>query len=377
MINMYKTIAVALSISLLGQNALFAQVQDPKHPPLAQVQAQAKQDRAWLQKYGTPALIGYGTLATAGIVTLALKNRAAHQAEQRARKEFGRIFAKNQDLLASNSRLQEAAVKDARLIVEKNKKIEGLKRSRDSQIFRRKQTETAARQLQEVYELRIATLNEALQEAHHLLDLSTAMDPIAEAQLKKYTSLFDHSTSAAERKALLASIKKEPWFQSFSKAEQQDFLKIINDTMRAASSPLSREGGLRIFADRSAKFFKQHVGPAGRYLRGFGRTLFQKGSLLSVGILLATISIPAITAQASGKTNPNLAKAIEENVGKFLNATPDELQQMEQYEDVYEACVTAAAVLHTLTQLDEEEYKEIEALLPASPAKKFYKHAHL
>ena len=246
-----------------------------------------------------------------------------------------------------------------------------LTESRNLQIARRKALEAEKAEMEEMFSLRLQSLSQALQEADRFISMSSYVNPTAEKQLAKYSNLFDESLPKAERTALRAQMETESWFKAFSKEEQKDFLKIIDETLINTESALSREGTLYIFASRSSLFYEQHAGKAANYLRRFGRTLFSKGNLIMAAILLPTLTI-SMTANAAPNSNPEMASRIEKNFDLFLNASEQELQKMQQYEDVYEACVQGAAVLHTLTLLDEAETEEVQNLLqparvPARP----------
>lgn len=391
-----KGIALAVAFSLVGQNLLFAAPTDDKKVPLATVQQQAQQDRTWLQENGMVVALGtYSALATFAAVEFAISRAAAkkqaktlqqelNRMEQEYRTNWGQVFNENSQLkkqkfaLADEADALSKAVgqKDNQLAIlteQSNKKIAGITRSRDVQRTKRKAAEKEVsrlsaenQQLKELYELREATMRDAMHTMDFFINNTLSLDAVGEKQLSKYAEMFNRALSEQERVALRGKLETEAWFKAFSKEEQRDFLKIIDEMITLTNrTGMSREGILFSYSARASKYVTKHVTPSSRYLVGIGRKLLSKSSLLSAAILLAFIAAPAFSAQAADSP---LAKRITLNPNLFLDATPEDLAQMEQDPAAYEACLDVATTQHVLTLLDQDEQEEVRQVLDQQKA---------
>ncbi len=396
--NLLKTIALALSFSLLGQSFALAQTVDEQHPSLQDVQAQAKQDRNDLAKTKNnkallAALGGYSVLSTAAVVKLAVDKAHQKTAQNKLTNEIKKFQQENDQLYNAYRQFghqtnyqkyqleksqatiaqQEQTIAELKQSARRDsKKIEGLTISREKQIAKRtaaeQQLAAAKKQmvdLEQVYELRLQTLEDALRQAYSFLDRATFESLAVEANLDKYAALFDKEISSAERTALRASLPEEAWFKAFSKEEQKDFLKVIDEMILHTKSSISREGALFIFSHRFNQHFTPRIGESARYMLGLGRRALTKSGLF---ILAAGLVLPSIMANAQPAGNLAMANRISGNFELFLDATPEQLQQWNEDPAVYEACVQGAAVLHAVTLLDPQERQELDALVQ-QPAK--------
>lgn len=415
-----KGIALAVIVSLIGQNLLWAAPTDDKKVPLSTVQEQARQDQTWLQRNGlTTILVSYSALSTFALIKLAISNTTAKKEQtqllkQQLQKEFGQKI----DLQAQNFQYRiESLYEEANLVQEKmqrelneanaradklaeanraevskrkaaerhvadakketqavqkqldaaNARLNGLTKSNEVQVRKRKAAERhiaadkqEIRELEEMFEKRLESLAEQLRISDRFIDEAFVLTPEAERSLNKYSELFNRELSKEERAALRLQLEKEPWLTVFSAEERKDFLKIIDETILSTESALSREGGLYVFANRTNQYLAKHTPMSSKYLLGFGRKLLSRSGLLSV-MLLAFMVAPAISAQAKS-SNPK-AQRIKQNPSLFLQATPDQLAEFERDPEIYDACVEAAAVLHEMTFLDEDELVEARQLV--------------
>lgn len=389
MFKLNKVLACVLSLSLLGQSALFAAPQQPREPQtLAEYQARAKEDvqrSPWIQREGKYILTAGGALA-AGLILQGVYyrrkmtkmnqeyvaqlgktyeyygNKLAEQEGQRKLKEFQRgltqsgSYLDELDQVAARLRKEMWADKDKIELLEKEiAELQAANKRLEKELLH---TGNKARGWQKAAELRqgrVEMLKEELVRLKKEYDLSELRyyfltSTSAEkwgGRLDAYVKIFDASVPEAERLALRKQLAQEPWLLQATQSQQKEFLRIIDraSNMAVHASKTSAEpymhSMIRGFVDKELPIYERLAGLCSR--------VFTSKNLVWVG-LIVVLGTTAQTASAQ-----RMADRVNKNFDLFLNATPQELAEMEKDKEVVKVCVQGAEVLHQMSRMDKEE----------------------
>lgn len=365
-------------MSLLGQNALFAAAAQPSQQPqnLAQYQQRAKEDlqrTPWIAREGK-YILGIGGTSLALLITQQVRHQHKIQALQKQYAKALRDIRHNADITLAqaqsewnfernnmrthfNDRISSLEQELATVRTEKqalaeelrlsNIKMEGWKKSSEVQRSKRLAAMEAAsqREAQLMEELEKLQIRFNQKKSHYMdiVHYSTNLD----AELTKYEKLFDKSVSEAERKALRQQLTQEPWLLNATKAQQEEFLDII-DQASAYRRGTYKEAGDGFMRFLIRKSMDKNM-PLYERLIGMCRHIFHSKNLLTVA-LIVTLGMSAHDVHAQ-----KMADRINTNFELFLNATPEELAVMEQNEEVRNICIQGAEALHVMSQMSPSE----------------------
>ena len=225
--------------------------------------------------------------------------------------------------------------------------MEGWKKSSEVQRSKRLAAMEAAsqREAQLMEELEKLQIRFNQKKSHYMdiVHYSTNLD----AELAKYEKLFDKSVPEAERKALRQQLTQEPWLLNATKAQQEEFLDII-DQASAYRRGTYKEAGDGFMRFLIRKSMDKNM-PLYERLIGMCRHIFHSKNLLTVA-LIVTLGMSAHDVHAQ-----KMADRINTNFELFLNATPEELAVMEQNEEVRNICIQGAEALHVMSQMSPSE----------------------
>ena len=416
-----KTFTWVVIFSLLAQTVIAAPPQQNR-PSLQDIHAQALQDKSWLERHHVAVISGISAtsvLAIAGLIRNNIKvTKTANALKQELTQTYNKVAsleASNKATTAKNQFLQEkvtsldlskrqlteenAALKDesaevksanrqlakenaflksedfrAIVLNEKeqvlqenrhlNNKVNGLQKGREVQLAkyqaaeqRRAAAELKAAAVESELSAKVRMLEEELSLTKRFLDGAIRLSPEMEKAVNRYSEMFNNARSAKERTALRKSLEEEVWFKNFAKEDQQLILKTVDETIGNIQHGISRFGNIYLVSARVSQAADRHAAPqALQFLSGLGRKVLTSKNLLAAGIMLGLFAATGVTT-ANAQTSKE-AQRIESNIDLLLNATPEQLQAWEQDPQMYEACVTAAAVQHSLTQMSGEELAE-------------------
>ena len=372
-----KSLALFLCMSLLGQNALFAAPAAEAQPQtLAQYQQRAKEDlqrTPWIAREGK-YILGIGGTSLALLITQQVRHQHKIQALQKQYAKALRDIRHNADITLAqaqsewnfernnmrthfNDRISSLEQELATVRAEKqalaeelrlsNIKMEGWKKSSEVQRSKRMAAMEAAsqREAQLMEELEKLQIRFNQKKSHYMdiVHYSTNLD----AELAKYEKLFDKSVPEAERKALRQQLTQEPWLLNATKAQQEEFLDII-DQASAYRRGTYKEAGDGFMRFLIRKSMDKNM-PLYERLIGMCRHIFHSKNLLTVA-LIVTLGMSAHDVHAQ-----KMADRINTNFELFLNATPEELAVMEQNEEVRNICIQGAEALHVMSQMSPSE----------------------
>ncbi len=357
--SLQKTLSLLISAALLGQSALFAQeTRSGQEPSLAQYQKQLREDvqRApWISREGKIFL------AAGGVA-------------------FAILYSQNWYYKRSMKRMQERHIRDNSLMFEQHTRENAAAFEREKHLH--KELKGAHNQIaelkREMEQLRLssAALRHRYQndlEMHRALTESlqkkidtqrgllekfpgytspllryTAGSP---ADYAKYEKLFDGAPMDASRQALRRQLAQEPWLLQAPKAQQEEFLKIIDQVI--TESRHSRLAGDEALALLLRQSIDKHM-PIYKYLLGMGRYIFQSKNVMTVGLLLAFGAAAHNDAAAQ-----KIAGRVNTNFDLFLHATPQELEVLEQNEEARRICIQGARLLHELSLLPAQDVQDL------------------
>ena len=405
MFQMKQMLACTLSLSLLGQSALFAAPpQQPSKQPntLVEYQQRAREEvkrSPWIQREGK-YILGAGGAVVAGFVLQEVRHwrrlevlqqeytsrlesvyRAGKKAAQRefadveknlktrlAQEEiyFDRLAAADkkkvsmlQEEMFAAQKEAEAAKRELAQVQASKKQLEkelrtanhkatGWQKSSEVQRGKLKAAQEAAvtreAELQQViaqWEKRYALKNE------HYIFLASYHPDNWGGKLHTYEKIFDPKVSQAERLALRNQLAQEPWLLQATQAQQKEFMKIVD---RAAemrmyngreTTDMFMRSMIRMFVDKELPLYERLI--------GLCRHIFHSKNLMIVG----TIFILGASAQSASAQK--MADRVNQNFDLFLNATEQELAVMEKDKEVVKVCVQVSEVLHQMSQLTPEE----------------------
>lgn len=348
-----KTLALILSFSLLGQSALWAAPSSESRQPqnLAEYQQRAKEDiqRApWIQREGK-YILGIGGVTVGLLVTQqVIHNRRVNaiHAEYQSLIEAARKNSQKEiqeQLIASQNELA-ATKKELRL---SNIKAEGWKKSAQTQRAKREAAEQAAKQREALLQDKLTALQERFDtKKSHYTDLVRYSLKLDE-ELTKYEKLFNKAVPEEERLALRKQLAQEPWLLKTTKAQQEEFLYIIDQasTYRRGTYKEAGDGFMRYLIRQA---MEKNM-PLYERLIGMLRHVYHSKNIPAV-VILVGLGLSAQNVKAQ-----KMADRVNTNFDLFLNATPQELAEMEKDPELRKICVQGAEALHLMSNMTEEE----------------------
>ena len=378
-----KTLALMLTVSLLGQNALVAapaQIRQAQPQNLAEYQQRAKADMervSWLKNEGKYFLGIGGTAVAAFLLQGYIHRRELKDVRheywkdlQKHYKETSRTLQAERELLATEKRaIQEQAAKEQAQLQQRinlltsekealnkqlsqaNIKINGLTISAQTQRTKRLNAEAAFKsreaELTEQLEKLQKRFNQKKQHYTDLVHYSKSLD----SELAKYERLFSPVSTEEERAILRKQLAKEPWLLKVTPQQREEFLTIIDQASQYRRGTY-REAGAGFMRHLIRQSMEKNM-PLYERLIGMCRHVFHSKNLVTVGIIVALgMSAHSVKAQ-------KMADRINTNFDLFLNATPAELAEMEKDPAVREVCIQGAEALHLMSQFDEQETEEL------------------
>ena len=182
-------------------------------------------------------------------------------------------------------------------------------------------------------------------------------------EMQPYAKLFDKNTSQEQRQLLRNQLLNEPWMQKVSSAHQKEFLDILD---RAAEYRMHsyQEAGDSFMRFLIRESIEKNM-PLYERLIAMCRQMSGGKNLLTIGFLVALgMSAHDVKAQ-------NMATRININFDLFLNATPEELAEMEKNKEVRDVCVQGAEALHQMSLMSDEEalymQQSVQGNAPSQP----------
>lgn len=431
-----KTLSLIITFSLLGQNALFAQLPAqfgpwqpqyldnaaepsaasiPSYTPYAilarmeqqpltleQYQQRARQDAArapWITREGKNLLALGGTAVGLLLVQQMRHNsqinrlqaqyqsslRGAHrnsenilrnmQEEHHSQREQWLRNAQEQrqdwrEKLDAERGLwtrQEEQLREqlrqeqtARLDLEKqlklgDKKITGLSRSVQTQ--RAKVEKLIAQSTEREKELlaQIDRLGAQLAQSEERLNQWLYYRaPNIETEMKVYLDLFNKNISPEKRAALRKVLENEEWLKTLPAHHQKNFLRIIDKGMQVCESSTASSSAFMKVLTREAM---DAALPTYERLVFLVRKLARPGNLAAMA-LLVTLGLTSYDARAQ-----KLEDRLNANFNLFLEATPEQLAEMENDENLRKVCISGAQALHELSLLSPQETAAVQDLL--------------
>ncbi len=395
MIKQNKILACVLSFSLLGQSALFAAPSpnsSASPQTLADYQARAKEElknTPWLDQEGKDILSAGGAVATA-FVLREVSPKNIEQEIQRIKSETERVKREientkrhPQTVDERVTELEKATAQVEKGTQTKSKLIETFEPRRAADVksyeqelkaleARRTSLSRFAKESQkslspneiieareqlkalELIEQKEAALlkelaelnqrNEIMQERYAFL---TSFESTAWKNLDSYAKIFDPSVPALERKAWRERLANEPWLKQAPLAQQKEFMQIVDQAASETIASGKRSGGRLM--EVLIRQFAGEQSPLYRRLINLCKGAFRSKNVLAVGLVFA-LGMAAQTASAQ-----KMADRVNQNFDLFLNATPQELAEMEKDKEVVKVCVQGAEVLHQMGQMTQEE----------------------
>ena len=365
-----KLSAVLLSICLLSQSTLLSAgpaQQEDQPQTLAQYQKRAQEDiekAPWISNEGI-LLLGVGGV-TVGLLA------AQHLLY---RQNIKNISFQYEQMLANTAAANEQMFANTTAITKQTNSIRRHEiRQRTDEINKlRKRNRllegqlTVANDKIEVKNQTIQTLHDRIRElqkdmnklqnrfdmkkAHYTMMVSYPRD--LDAALAKYEGLFDKTRPQAERNALRVQLLQEPWLKAVTPKQRAEFLRIIDQV-----STVVPNGGKLSASEYMRVLIRNYIDrkiPLYTYLIGMCRHVFHSKNLLTVGLLVAL----GAAAHASNAQTQRMADRLNTNFSLFLHATPEQLAEMEENEELRELCIQGAEAVHAMSLLSEEEIQDI------------------
>ncbi len=354
-----KTIVLVIVCSLLGPNSLWAKVQPQLTLPLAEVQEQARQDRSWLQEHQLAILTGWSVLATLGTIKFAIDKTQQRQ----------RIKLLSKEIANAQQEVAQAKQLKAQLeVLENNYKAQTARLQKLTATNHN--LEEQLKNIKEAYLLKLRSTEKDFSSFYKYIDnLQTPLSATTEKMLESYVPLLDASLPEKQYRQLRLRFSREPLMQGLSKEERRTFFRMLDDLIvyqRAAagklSIKLSKDECLIYSSQIVRNYLLSHPETNQKFVLRFLRKAMDKNYLLSLLGVVSMLSVPALNAQAQAKSP--LAQRIENNFDLFLNASPEELAELEQDPQAYKACVTGTDTYHQITLLSEQEQAALRQSLP-------------
>lgn len=310
-----KLLALTISLVLLGQNLAFAlpPQTNTQNADLAQYQQQARQavEKAPWIKQNSQWLFALGGVALGSAVTALIQQARRHALQKAQAQEIA-------DFLG---------LEGARYMGDA--KYMGFSRAASQRFWVNPfpKHASAAKQL--------------------------AMEKTGE-DILKYMGLFDRSVPYADRMVLKTRLAQEPWLTAMPQNQRRIFLSMIDDLSLSAQIP-----GREVVSAHFAALAEINLKESPALLRRMN-VLISK--LAKPGNIALAALIVALGTSAHDAKAQNVADRINRNFDLFLNATPQELQEMQQSQEVVQVCVQGTHLLQTLSQMDPAQAQLMQAL---------------
>ena len=195
-----------------------------------------------------------------------------------------------------------------------------------------------------------------VQTAPKRVELSSAEKALFDFDFNQYAKLFNPGTPVKEQMLLRQQLTQEPWLKTAPRMQQKAFFEVLDELTLAAQMGKKEVVSARII-NMSKISLRQNPQLLSR-MQAFFKHLGGPTNLAAFGLLLA-LGLSAQDAHAQKE-----AARIQQNFDLFLQATPEELAEMEKNEAVREVCIQGAQVLHAVSQMNEEETQALLLLLP-------------
>ena len=343
-----RMVAITLAGSLLFPAPLTASAQTKDQKSLAQYQKEVREDieqSPWI-KQGGKVLLGVGG-ATVGFLvareitanTLKAQNRDLQiklNNERLINKKLSSIYQYETTTKENTLKYMKKQLNNAqRQIRHQTNQIDGLTAVNAS--------------LQQKNEILNKNLEELTQrfkiKKQHYMNLVRYPQDFTQ-QFTAYEKLFDINTGLEERAVLLKRLAQEPWLQNVTEAQRKEFLEIVR-----RSADLSMSCGKLSSTEYIRFLIRQAVSknmPTYDRLIGLCRHIFHANNLPAITILVA-LGLASQKADAQKWTG-----RIQQNFDLFINATPEELEKMEQDPEVRKVCIDGADTYHMLSIMPQE-----------------------
>ena len=351
-----KTLALAISFSLLGQSILWAApaAQETQPRTLAEYQQQAKNDMQKLSWIGEKAFPFTLTLLIVSGIGVAISKRPT-QVQAEMQKKLNEVKNLHQDRIAGQQR------KIAELEIRANqfpREVSGLQTlNRLKKEDWERKTGNLQKALQDVVNENYR-LTERLGEAEALNYIPQGIQDI----ISKYEALIDPRTSNSKYNLLKRQILEETGLKTASQEERMAFITILDRT-REITTVSGKKSATDFMVAALTKHTKNNF-PSFYYLKEFLTRLSKSSGVLSVG-LLAFLAFSASDAKAAAMT-----QRVQKNFDLFLNASAEELAEMEKNPQLRETCIQGAQAVHYLSTLPKEELENLRNAFPeAAPAR--------
>ncbi len=354
-----KSLAFILAFSLLGQSFAFANPTETNTPQtLAEAQAQAKQaiqDAPWIAREGK-YILGAGGVLVSVIITQQILH---HRQTKELTNTIQELSTKTQDLsIALNEADHNARVlrKKYANIAKAEKKISAEQAAQINHLQKQvaQKDRTIYKMNSRIGSLRAEnyTLNQRLTRKKSHYNIWASYPHEWDSMLLEYEKLFDTKIPWEQRAALRNKLAQESWLTNTPKAQQKQFLHIIDTAMVSANSGNGKESASQIIRHFSNMFMEDHL-PLMQRLIAFGRHIFHSKNLMAVAFVVA-LGASAQKAQAQ-----EMANRINTNFDLFLNATPEQLAEMEKNDETRQICMQAAEAIILMSQLHPEDVADL------------------
>lgn len=353
MMTLNKTIALSLSILLVGQNLAFATPPTNNPQTLAQHQQRAKQDvqkAPWIQREGK-YILGFGGATAVVLIAQHVKQRRLSlQQHQYWQEVYQRDLAELGELRLANSKLQMQNTGFGWQALEDRWRISDLERQ-NKRLTAQTDGLSQARQIHRMRIQELERANAALQrqlEANGTFnELFFNISPKAEAEMDKYVPLFDRASTPQMRKDLMRQLRQEPWLKKWPEAQQKEFIATVYKAAEHARMSNNGNTGVALMSMFSKIDTKI---PYYQRLLAMSKSLFRSSNLFIVGFAVTLGLLSPNTAKAE-----RTAQRINANFDLFLSATPAQLAELERNKETRGACLAVSEVLHTLSLMTQEE----------------------
>ena len=344
-----QVVAVVAVLSLLSQNMLFAQqTSNGTYVPLPEIQQQAQKDATFLQKHGLLTVTGVTSVGILFATLYIVKQQVQIKVMEKALAES---IEGNVSHLKTVDELTQKLTQKQLEVTEQN---QALLRGREVAQARREslkkellQTKKAAQEMELMYKQQVKELTEQLALAQSELNINHLgiylRSPNEVLNLEKYSKLFDKTVSKEEKQILRQEIRNAQWYTVLPQTEKDIFESSLDYSISVLEGKVSQESS-KLFSQRLFTYLSvQHLPQSMRLIKAMLHDVVFKNKAVVVGALL--FGMTAFNTVSASTASYEKAARIDANFNLFLNASEEELAQMEQDPVVYEACVRNAAAL--------------------------------
>lgn len=183
-------------------------------------------------------------------------------------------------------------------------------------------------------------------------DIQAALSGV---DITKYMGLFDPAVPYTDRMVLRVYLSQEPWLTSAPASQKKAFMELIDELSLA-----SQMGKKDVVTARVLSSIKTNFKESPSLLRRANVLVSKLGKTSNLALIGIVVALGASAQQANAQ---KMADRINRNFDLFLNATEEELAEMEQNEEVRNVCIRGAEVLHSLSQMNPAEKDFMQGLL--------------